>query len=391
MRVMQESTFQKAFIKTLIEGCASNQTRNTDWRRLGHGLGKRLKIRIADLYSSLLHRSGLVQCDYRPAALAFILEHFEQFENSYRLLADDSSRALLVKLLAFKVLGPRHVKLPRNSPQFWEKYRSINHTYCRQKRTIAVWNQTWLLNRYELPAQHGVISLHAHPLTVLATCLLEQYAYRSSNAVVSAKPGDVVIDGGGCWGDTALYFADKAGERGRVLSFEFMPENIAVFKMNLGLNPRLAGTIELVPEALWNCSGKTLSFDSNGPGTRVGSESTRSESPNAVQTVTIDDYVVRQKLPRVDFIKLDIEGAELHALQGASQTIKSFKPRLAISVYHKEDDLLLIPAWLDALGVGYRFFLDHFTIHTEETVLFASAEPGVSMAPETEAMVRPGV
>ena len=157
------------------------------------------------------------------------------------------------------------------------------------------------------------------------------------------------------------------------------------------LNPRLAGTIELVPEALWNCSGKTLSFESNGPGTRVGPESTRSESPNAVQTVTIDDYVVRQKLPRVDFIKLDIEGAELQALQGASQTIKSFKPRLAISVYHKDDDLLLIPAWLDALGVGYRFFLDHFTIHTEETVLFASAEPGVSMAPETEAMVRPGV
>ena len=369
---MKEPTgFKADFIKSLLEACSSVQTGNTDWKRLGGGISKRLKASLADIYSGFLQRFHLVQCDYSRSALAFTLEHLDAFESFYCMLEDEASRTLLVKLLTFKILGSRHVALPLNTPQFWEKYRSLDQKYCRQRRTTAVWNRSWFLNRYELPASGGTISLHAHPLTVLATCLLEQYAYRKSNPPVAVKPGDVVIDGGGCWGDTALYFADQATESGKVFSFEFMQENIGVFKRNLDLNPKLAGRIVLVPQALWNCSGKTLSFDSNGPGTRVGPEG--ESSANAVRTVTIDDYVASQNLPRVDFIKLDIEGAELQALQGASQTIKTFKPRLAVSVYHREDDLLLIPAGLNALGIGYRFYLDHFTIHGEETVLFVSA------------------
>jgi hypothetical protein len=68
---------------------------------------------------------------------------------------------------------------------------------------------------------------------------------------------------------------------------------------------------------------------------------------------------------------MDIEGAELGALRGAERTLREFRPRLAISVYHREDDLVEIPRYLDGLGLGYEFFLDHFTIYGEETVLFA--------------------
>jgi hypothetical protein len=45
---------------------------------------------------------------------------------------------------------------------------------------------------------------------------------------------------------------------------------------------------------------------------------------------------------------------------------------LAISVYHKDDDFISIPNYLRNLDLGYEFFLDHFTIYGEETVLFAS-------------------
>ena len=386
----ESNEFHRALLKTLIEGCYSRQTRNTDWRRLGGRFSKRFKASLQESFSSLLHRFGFVDCDYNQRALGFILEHLESFERVYGLLGDEDSRALLLKLLAFKILGPKHIKLPLNTPAFWEKYDSIDEKFCRQKRTASVWNNTWFLKRYEIPSEGGPISLHAHPLTVLGTYFLEQYAYRKGRSgtglpsqnhsglpspAVAAKPGDIIIDGGGCWGDTALYFAEKVGESGKVFSFEFMQENMAIFKMNLALNPMLAPRIELVPEALWNCSGKMLSFDSNGPGSKVGGE-TGGSSSNTVRTVSIDDYVLRHELPRVDFIKLDIEGAEYQALQGASEPLKKFKPRLAISVYHKEDDLLVIPAWLKELGIGYRFYLDHFTIHSEETVLFATTAPG---------------
>jgi hypothetical protein len=77
-------------------------------------------------------------------------------------------------------------------------------------------------------------------------------------------------------------------------------------------------------------------------------------------------------LPRVDFIKMDIEGSELNALRGAEGTILGFKPKLAISIYHRDSDFIEIPNYLRKLDVGYEFFLDHFTVYGEETILFAA-------------------
>ncbi len=71
---------------------------------------------------------------------------------------------------------------------------------------------------------------------------------------------------------------------------------------------------------------------------------------------------------------MDIEGSELAALQGAEQTLRQFQPRLAISIYHKFGDFFAIPAYLHGLRLGYRLYLDHYTIHAEETVLYASAD-----------------
>ena len=68
---------------------------------------------------------------------------------------------------------------------------------------------------------------------------------------------------------------------------------------------------------------------------------------------------------------MDIEGAELDALRGAENSIRKFRPKLAISVYHKLDHYWEIAQFIDSLGLGYRFALRHFTIHAEESVLFA--------------------
>lgn len=63
----------------------------------------------------------------------------------------------------------------------------------------------------------------------------------------------------------------------------------------------------------------------------------------------------------------------MDALRGAERTIRSDRPRLAICVYHSLQDFVRIPKWIASLGLGYRFYLDHFTIHAEETILFARA------------------
>jgi FkbM family methyltransferase len=144
-------------------------------------------------------------------------------------------------------------------------------------------------------------------------------------------------------------------------------------KRNLSLNPGLSRRVRIVERAIGSESNKPVFFEDNGPGSVVSFEKT-ARANGTVLTLTIDDLVVQEGLPRVDFIKMDIEGAELPALKGAVRTLQRFRPKLAICVYHNLMDLFEIPEFILSLGLGYRLFLRHFTIHSEETVLFARAD-----------------
>jgi hypothetical protein len=73
-----------------------------------------------------------------------------------------------------------------------------------------------------------------------------------------------------------------------------------------------------------------------------------------VPLTTIDKLKAELKLSRVDFIKMDIEGAERQALEGARQTISTNKPRLAIATEHLPDDPARIPQIVRGLWAGYR-------------------------------------
>jgi len=200
-----------------------------------------------------------------------------------------------------------------------------------------------------------------------------QYAY-SKKSSIRAQKGAYVIDGGGCWGDTALYFAYEVGENGRVYTFEFVPENLEIMKKNIQLNPDLEERVEIVRNALWSSSNLTVFYSKKGPGSNIITNESIEEPDLGVASLSIDDFVESHNIPRVDFIKMDIEGAELQALKGAKKTINKHKPKLAISVYHSLNDLVNIPEYLDSLDTRFKFYLDHYTIHGEETVLFAVPE-----------------
>jgi FkbM family methyltransferase len=283
-------------------------------------------------------------------------------------LRDDYSKQLLVDLLKFRVLREKRVKLPLNNSEYWSKRKSVDKNFLKKRGTLTdPWN--WPLNHYQLQGICGTLNLHLDPLTVLEIFIQQQYAYRQSGRVIEVQPGDVVIDGGGLWGETALYFADKTEAKGKVYCFEFVPDNLEILQRNIEFNQHLADSIVVIPKALWDISGETLEYSPNGPATSV--MYTPEQWPWQVQTIAIDDLVEEEQLPRVDYIKMDIEGAELKALRGAERTIRTFRPKLAVSLYHDWDDFILIPGYLNNLSLGYEFFLDHFTIHAEETVLFA--------------------
>ena len=75
---------------------------------------------------------------------------------------------------------------------------------------------------------------------------------------------------------------------------------------------------------------------------------------------------------RVTFIKMDIEGAELESLKGAGRIIiREQKPKLAICVYHKKEDIFDIPEYILSLNPKYKLYLRHYTLGEWDTVLYA--------------------
>lgn len=301
--------------------------------------------------------------------LKYAKPHIPNLEWLYRHLADDLSRQWLVQLTAYRALGHRKIKLPTNSPQFW-KAKELGLQIPRGGEEIDPGFLGWKLHERSLESFGYPIRMFTGPGACYTTFVHQQYRCETPQGAIECSEGDIAVDAGGCYGDTALYFAHKTGPYGKVASFEFLPINVSVFRRNLALNPDLASRIRLYENPVYSATGRELFVIGNGPGTQVVPE-TSDPTAHKVRTLTVDDLVTGGDFPRIDFIKMDIEGSELEALKGSEKTLREFKPKLAITVYHDFEDFWQIPQYLDGLNLGYRFYLRHFTIHAEETVLFA--------------------
>ncbi len=89
-----------------------------------------------------------------------------------------------------------------------------------------------------------------------------------------------------------------------------------------------------------------------------------------VDVTTIDVFCKENNI-RPDFIKMDVEGAELFALKGGIETIKKVRPQLAISIYHTESDFVNIPIYLYENLENYVYKLGHYSPRVTETVIYA--------------------
>lgn len=364
--------FTTALMENIIQNAHNFQENNRDYERYSTGVSS--MIRIIDRIRSLLYKRLGVILDFTPyrtsknsaAALTGDLQGLADF---YSLLEDQNSKELLVRLIAYRLLGSEKVRLPLNTQSFWAKRESLK-SLLDSKKTIKANFNAWNLAYVDLTDIGYPIKLYYGASGIHTLFELKEYEYHQCSPVIKAMEGDVVIDAGGCWGDTALYFANEVGPGGKVFSFEFVPGNLNIMNRNLALNPELRDRIEVIEKPLWDQSEQILYCEVNGPGSRVSFERS-SEADVVVPTITIDDFLEQNQIERVDFIKMDIEGAELNALKGAVRAIEKFRPKLAISIYHRPQDFVTIPRFLTSLNLNYEFYLGHYTIHVEETVLFA--------------------
>jgi FkbM family methyltransferase len=279
----------------------------------------------------------------------------------YGRLEDDSSRETLVRLLAHRLAGSRRVALgPGRAAS--ERITSFAATALACEAPAGA---PAGLPCYDLEPIGLGLRVIGVPMFVIHTFLLEQYRHPEIEAA-NVRAGDTVVDGGAYWGDTALWLAEQCAPDGRVVAFEPDPDAVPVLEANLRLNPRVAERIEVRREALWD-SETNLDLAPQGAATTVGT----GQGAGRVPAVTLDGLRRQGVLGEVDFVKLDVEGAEANALRGAADLLRRRAPRLAVAVYHRPDDLVAIPRLLAELQPDYRFALTHRSLHQFDTVLFA--------------------
>lgn len=297
--------------------------------------------------------------------------YWDRLEAFYNLLADDESKKLLINILSYRILGEYKYKLPLSTKEYWSGIEEIAKLADENDFVDVkyVENETARLSMFDLNKIQIPIKFYYSAAGIHNHVVVKQYEYKTKEICIKPENGDIVLDCGGCWGDTAIFFSKEVGETGKVFSFEFIPSNIEVFKNNLNLNPNLKDRVTLVPKPLGLTSGNELFYIDNGPGSRLSSDKI---SDLTVATINIDDFFAEYTPEKIDFIKMDIEGSELSALKGAIDVISKFRPKLAISIYHGMDDFVDIVHYINSLGLGYKFYLKHATIHLEETVLFAT-------------------
>jgi len=239
-----------------------------------------------------------------------------------RLAVDTQGHLDRLKAIHDRILSASHLVAEKDGLELWDTPKG----------------QYWIPkgNRYVLPFN-------------LAE--MESHIYGSGQHFVQA--GDIVLDCGASDGDFS-HEALNAGAK-LVVAIEISPASVECLRRNLATEIAQGRAI-VYPKGVWN---KDDSLPLNVADDNFAANSVVMHAPGAHATflaplTTIDKIVGELALPRVDFIKMDIEGAEVNALQGARETVRRFRPRLAIATEHKPDDEVAIPAAVRSIRSDYQ-------------------------------------
>ena len=164
------------------------------------------------------------------------------------------------------------------------------------------------------------------------------------------------FDGGGYVGDTAAEVIKHYPEYEKIWCIEPIAENLRIAKRDLADESKIAFI-----ECGIGSRKETLFFNEEKSFSSIYGKGTQS-----VEIDTIDN-IVKSK---VDYIKLDIEGAEQDAIDGAVATIRDYHPTLAICIYHKAEDWYKIPQKVLAIRDDYSVYLRHYMEGIFESVIY---------------------
>jgi FkbM family methyltransferase len=164
-------------------------------------------------------------------------------------------------------------------------------------------------------------------LVLAETFFFPNYFYRN----VRPKKGDIVFDIGANIGTTSLLFSKYVGKSGMVYAFE--PVTWKAIEKNLIENN--ISNIKVIPKGVSDASYETeIEISDFCVDSSICKAHNNYSSKQKIKVISLDDFIKDLNLEKIDFINMDIEGAEELALRGSKMLIEKYHPKWSISSYH---------------------------------------------------------
>ena len=171
------------------------------------------------------------------------------------------------------------------------------------------------------------------------------------------------IDGGAYNGDTAREMLEKCHSLEKIFAFE--PDTKNFRKLDTWISQSGQNNVFAQNKALWS-ENSLLHFNRKAA---RGSFLTNGGIGQEVDAISVDSLF--SDVP-IDYLKLDVEGSEFEALKGAAGVIKRYKPQLNIALYHRPEDMFLLPSFIKNLNPDYKLYLrKHKSIPAWDVCLYA--------------------
>jgi FkbM family methyltransferase len=241
--------------------------------------------------------------------------------NQYVFETYGKSLKTTAKVLSNKLTYAVRRATARNWPGKWLDHPMHWHRFPFLLRRHVLWSTP--LKAWFFPEDESCIE-----------CMLHMPDYEPVDWVDPQK-GETFLDVGAYVGWYSIQASRAIGATGRVVALEPDSMNRGQLERHLGLNQ--VSNVTVVPLVVWSSTGEVGWHHAAEP---VWHHATQGGNEENKETITIDDLVERLKLERVDWIKFDIEGAEVDALKGAAETLKRFRPSLFIEIHETRDEVL---------------------------------------------------
>ena len=273
----------------------------------------------------------------------------KNFNILYDMLEEKYSKKLFKKIVRYRYIlafYPNSFIDNKQKINLSIKYGAINIFYWGLKRILFYFQKSKYINEIE-------------DFLLFYIFGLKQYDIKN---IFEVKDNATIFDIGAWKGDTAYFFSKKCSDDAKIYAFE--PDNYAYEILEKVKNKYKLNNV-ITKNILFSNTEKEIDFISM-----------ISDVPAVKKNaITIDQFVEENNIEKIDFIKMDVEGAEKTILEGGIKTIKKFKPHLAIAIYHGGklfmEDFYDVPIFIkNIINEDYEYYIRTFHPAGLETILF---------------------